>query len=164
MTYMGPYRTADFVLQRTLDTVFKENNGRFFCQVRQNLLQSTYLVECLRQVLEINIFSNLSTGTRNKQNIPLTEETSTHAASVFVHRLVITYGALTHQLTDSGPQLVSMLSGSFWRCLLVRHLTMADHHPEANGQMQGFNERIVAPLRNYVVENQTNWDQFVQPP
>lgn len=94
--------------------------------------------------------------------IPVTTVTSTCATTVFVDNWNIPHDILTYLMTEKGLQFVSKFFAAVTARLGTRHLMTTAYRPQTNGQVERFNRTVVARLRHFVTEHQTNWDQYVQ--
>lgn len=95
--------------------------------------------------------------------IPTWRTTATHAANVFFDHCVISHDISTFLLIDNGPQFVRKFFATICTYLGVKHLTTMAYHPKTNGQVEQYNKTIVTCLCHYIVENQRDWDMFIQP-
>ena len=44
--------------------------------------------------------------------------------------------------------------------LEISNIFTSTYHPQTNGQVERYNRKILAMLRNYVNEHQNDWDEF----
>lgn len=45
----------------------------------------------------------------------------------------------------------------------VKKLKTTTYHPQTNGHTERYNKTIVTRLIHYVVENKSDWDEYVKP-
>jgi len=95
--------------------------------------------------------------------IPVASITAPHVASIFVDHWVIPYGIPEQILSDNGKQFVSKFFAALCAFLGAKLTTTTAYHPQCNGQTERYNKTIIARLRHYVDEHQSDWDEFVQP-
>ena len=95
--------------------------------------------------------------------VPSTKTTAPQVALIFLDNWVIPYGIPSYVLTDNGPQFTSKFFACLCAFLGSKLLNTTAYHPQTNGQAERFNRTIVARMRHYVNEHQTDWDDYVQP-
>lgn len=66
-------------------------------------------------------------------------------------------------LEDNGSQFISKFFQSLCAFLGSKNLTTTAYHLETNGHVESFNKTTIARLRQYVADNQRDWDVYVQP-
>lgn len=101
--------------------------------------------------------------TKMTRCIPLRNTTAATVAAAFLEYWVYAYGAAQYILTDNGKQFVAKFFDSVCGILGSKQYFTSAYHPRTDGQTERFNEAIVQRLRHYVVEPQTEWDQYLQP-
>ena len=91
---------------------------------------------------------------------PLRTITSTSVARAFCNDWVFAYGPPALVLTDRGQQFASKFFLAVCAILGIQKLFTTAYHPRANGQVERYNRTLLNSLRNFVAENQKNWDDF----
>lgn len=95
--------------------------------------------------------------------MPFAKFTVSVVTTVFLEYWIVTYGKSNKILTDKRPQFLSKFSAALCDSMRNRLFTPTEYHLESNGQVEWFNKTLVARLRHYIDENQTDWDLFMQP-
>lgn len=95
--------------------------------------------------------------------VPLTKTTANHVATAFLENWVISYEIPNYLLTDNGLQFVAKFFAAICLYMGLNQVTTTAYHPQTNGQTERYNKTIVARLRHYVAEHQSDWDVYVQP-
>ena len=94
------------------------------------------------------------------QLVPLRTITAYHVAVAFCTHWVFKYGPPRTLLSDNGPQFASRLFQSVCLELGTRNIFTSTYHPQTNGQVERFNRTFLSMVRNYVNDNQTDWDRY----
>lgn len=88
---------------------------------------------------------------------------SSHIASVFLGSWVVPYCKPTKVLAVIGAQFRRRLFAMVRSILGVKHQEKTAYHTLTNAPVEWDNILVVTQLQNYVIDNQKNWDTFVQP-
>lgn len=110
-----------------------------------------------------HVFVYTECYTKLTRAILVTKVSRTYAASIFVDRWVILYGAATYLLTNIEPKLFSNSLAAVCGCLQVPRLTTTAYHPQTNDQVERSSKAIVTGLCHNVAEHMTSSDQFDHP-
>jgi len=84
-----------------------------------------------------------------------------HVARAFTESWVFKYGPPKTLISDNGKQFASKFFQNVCSLLGVTNIFTSTYHPQTNGQVERYNRTILAMLRNYVGEQQDDWDQYV---
>ena len=82
-------------------------------------------------------------------------------AKLFVNEIVPRHGCPTTVLSDRAGSFNSELMEQIYALLNTRKLKTSAYNPHHNGQVEKFNETLVAMLAMYVNKFQTDWDQYL---
>jgi len=88
----------------------------------------------------------------------LSREDAEAVASAFCDTWVASYGPPDTLLTDNGPQLTSTLFRGVFQLMEITDLYSTTYHPQTQGQVERYNQTIVAQLKAYVENHQDTWD------
>lgn len=80
----------------------------------------------------------------------------------FFNDQIMPYLNATSLLSYNGPPFASKLFAALFSLLGTVLTTITAYHPQSNGQTERYNETIVARVRHYVEEHQSNWDAAFQ--
>ncbi|CDF38512.1 unnamed protein product [Chondrus crispus] len=94
------------------------------------------------------------------RTVPLKKISVAHIAQAFVHHWVFLYGPPVKLLSDNGTQFTARFFQNVCRILGIRNVFTNTYHPQANGQVEGFNRTLTSALRKYVGEHPKDWDLF----
>ena len=98
--------------------------------------------------------------TKLTQLVPLRTITAYHVAVAFCTHWVFKYGPPKTLLSDNGTQFASRLFQSVCLEMGTHNLFTSTYHPQTNGQVERFNRTFLSMVRNYINENQTDWDVY----
>ena len=98
--------------------------------------------------------------TKLTQVAPLRTITAYHVAVAFCEVWVFKYGIPRTLLSDNGPQFASKFFTHVCQTLGVTNVFTSAYHPQTNGQVERYNRTLLAMLRNYVNDNQNDWDEY----
>ena len=71
------------------------------------------------------------------------------------------YGVPNELITDQGSQFVSKSFKEFCDKLGITHRRTSPFHPMTDGMVERFNRTFLNMVRNYVDEDQLNWDEHI---
>ena len=94
------------------------------------------------------------------QLVPLRTITAYNVAVAFTTHWVFKYGPPKTLLSDNGSQFASRLFQAVCLELGTRNMFTSAYHPQTNGQVERFNRTFLDMVRNYVNENQSDWDVY----
>lgn len=94
--------------------------------------------------------------------VPVQKITAPHVALVVLERCIIPYGIPNTIMTGNGPQFVSNFFAALCASLQTKLVSTTEYHPQTNGNVERFDKTLVARLRHYIDEHQSNWDTFIQ--
>ena len=98
--------------------------------------------------------------TKLTQVVPLRTITALNVANAFVEHWVFKYGPPETLISDNGSQFASKFFQSVCECLGIANVFTSTYHPQTNGQVERYNRTVLAMLRSYVNEHQTDWDEY----
>ena len=98
--------------------------------------------------------------TKLTQVAALRSITAYHVAVAFCETWVFKYGPPATLLSDNGKQFTSRFFQSVCQLLGLSNVFVSAYHPQANGQTERYNRTILAMLRNYINDNQDDWDRY----
>ena len=101
--------------------------------------------------------------TKLAQVAPLKRITALNVARAFCEIWVFKYGPPKTLLSDNGRQFTSKFFQAVCRSLGVNNAFTSAYHPQTNGQAERYNRTLLASLRNYVDDHQSDWDQYAGP-
>ena len=101
--------------------------------------------------------------TKLAQVAPLKRITALNVARAFCEIWVFKYGPPKTLLSDNGRQFTSKFFQAVCRLLGINNAFTSAYHPQTNGQAERYNRTLLAALRNYVDEHQSDWDQYAAP-
>ena len=85
---------------------------------------------------------------------PLRDITSTTLATVLVDEIITRYGVPAYLHSDQGANLWSEVIKTICKLLGMEQTRTSVYHPQANGQVEGFNRTLEAMLAKIGKENQ----------
>ena len=98
--------------------------------------------------------------TKLTQVAPLRTITAYHVAVAFCEIWVFKYGIPRTLLSDNGAQFASKFFTHVCQTLGITNVFTSAYHPQTNGQVERYNRTLLAMLRNYVNDNQDDWDVY----
>ena len=99
--------------------------------------------------------------TKLTQVVPMKKITAQHVAIAFVEHWVFKYGPPKTLLSDNGSNFASKFFQRMCSYIGVANMYTSTYHPQTNGQVERYNRKILAMLRNYVNEHQDDWNEYV---
>ena len=100
--------------------------------------------------------------TKLTQVVPIKKISAQHVAIAFVEHWVFKYGPLKTLQSDNGSNFASKLFQRMCSYIGVANMYTSTYHPQINVQVERYNRKILAILRNYVNEHQDDWDEYVK--
>jgi transposase InsO family protein len=94
------------------------------------------------------------------KKVPLRTVLALWVARAFCNHWAYAHGPLSSLLTDIGPQFTAKFFLAFSLELGIQKVFTTAYHPQANGQVERYNRKILASLRGYVAHRQEDWDDF----
>jgi len=91
---------------------------------------------------------------------PLARISADDVARAFVGDWVFKYGPPKTLISDNGKQFASKFFQRICSILGVSNIFTSTYHPQTNGQVERYNRTVLAMLRNYVNEHQSDWDRY----
>lgn len=98
--------------------------------------------------------------TKLTQVVTLRTVTANTVAVAFCEAWIFKYGVPKMLLSDNGPQFSARFFQSICVLIGVTNVFTSGYHPKTNGQSERYNRTIVAMLRNYDNEHQSDWDTY----
>ena len=98
--------------------------------------------------------------TKLTQVVPLRTITALSVATAFVEHWVFKYGPPQTLVSDNGSQFASKFFQSVCAYLGIANAFTSTYHPQTNGQVERYNRTVLAMLRSYVNEHQSDWDEY----
>lgn len=89
---------------------------------------------------------------------PLPRVTTKDIIKFMEEKIIYTFGVPKKPVSDNGPQFKSEDFKAFVKDMNFQHIRTTDYHPQSNGMDERFNGTLVKILRNYIDENQRDWD------
>lgn len=69
----------------------------------------------------------------------------------------------SNPLTGSGSKLVSTCFVVLCSTLIVNNIRPTEYEPRINDQAEGFKSTLISRVRDYVCEDEANWDGYLLP-
>ena len=168
-TYYWPHMAADiFETVRNCTTCAK---NRFKLRKRKNPLKLFPATKPLASLCigilgpltkskKRNVFLLVITDrfTKLTRVVPLRKITPYNVAVAFVENWVFAYGPPEAVISDNGKQFAAKFLQAVCGLLGISNVFTSTYHPQTNGQVERYNRKILAMLRNYVNEHQSDWD------
>lgn len=85
--------------------------------------------------------------------IPTAEAAKTHIATIIFDNYIITDRSPELLLIDNGSQFVAKIFQQLCCELKIEHLTTTACHPQARGQEDRYNKKLVASFRHYIADH-----------
>lgn len=89
--------------------------------------------------------------------------TTSKVADIFLHDCIILYGKQSYILKGNGTELTNKFVDRPNTDICAKHLIATAYHPQANGQVQRYNNAILMRLLHYVANIQRECDAFSTP-
>ena len=99
--------------------------------------------------------------TKLTQVVALRTINAYHVAVAFCEAWIFKYGPPKTLLSDNGKQFTSKFFQSVCRLLGLSNIFTSAYHPQTNGQTERYNRTVLAMIRNFVNDNQDDWDRYV---
>jgi len=93
--------------------------------------------------------------------MPITQQDAQTVARTFVERVILTYGTPRILQTDQCANFMSEEFKNTCKILGIRKIQSTAFHPGLQGRIERSYRVVAEYLRQYVKEDQTNWDQWV---
>lgn len=93
--------------------------------------------------------------------LPMPRVTAPLVTTVLLEYWIVPCGIPNTIVTDNGPQIVSKFFAILYASLGAKLMTTTEYHPQCNGQLERFDNNLVARLRHYSNYYQTDWDMYV---
>jgi Integrase zinc binding domain/Integrase core domain len=94
------------------------------------------------------------------KTVPLRTVTALSVSRAFCDHWAYVYGPPVSLLTDDGPQSTAKVLQAVCSELGIRKIFTTAYHPHTNGQVERYNQTILASLRGYFSKRQDDWDDF----
>lgn len=82
-------------------------------------------------------------------------------ARALVQEVVCKYGAPETILSDQGTNFLSATFKEMCKLLRIRKIQTTAYHPESNGALERSHRTLAEYLKNYIGEDQENWDEWL---
>ena len=92
--------------------------------------------------------------------MPLRRIDAYTVAVAIVESWVFKYGPPKTLISDNGKQFTATFFQAFCSLLGISKIFISMYHPQTNVQVERYNRKILAMLRNYVNEHQSDWDRY----
>ncbi|PNF14896.1 hypothetical protein B7P43_G05140 [Cryptotermes secundus] len=93
--------------------------------------------------------------------IPIQQQDAETVAKAFVEEIVLKFGIPQTILTDQGSNFLSELFANICKLLKIKKIKTTAYHPQSNGALERTHRVLVEYLRCFILEDQTNWDQWI---
>jgi hypothetical protein len=93
--------------------------------------------------------------------VPIQQQDAMTVARVFVREFFLKFGIPQIILTDQGCNFLSDLFSSVCKLLRIKRIKTSPFHPQTNGALERSHRVLVEYLRCYILEDQTDWDQWI---
>lgn len=81
----------------------------------------------------------------------------------FLVKVICRYSSIEVLITDQGREFCNSLNDEICQRLGIDHRRTSAYHPQSNGLTERFNQTLITSLVKYTNEEQTNWDNYIQP-
>lgn len=95
--------------------------------------------------------------------VPTSKTIYAHMSTFFFDHSSVWSGITSYLLTDSDAQFTSPFFVTICPLLSVKHLTTTAYNHQTSSQAKRYKKMILTRLRQYVADDQKDWDSFVQP-
>jgi hypothetical protein len=82
-------------------------------------------------------------------------------AKAFVEEIILKFGIPQVLLTDQGSNFLSELFSNECKLLRVKRIKTSAYRPQTNGALERTRRVLAGFLRCYILDNQTDWDQWI---
>ena len=93
--------------------------------------------------------------------VAIQQQDAMTVARVFVEEIVLKFGIPQVILTDQGSNFFSDLFANVCKLLRIKRIKTSSYHPQTNGALERTHRVLVAYLRCYILEDQTDWDKWI---
>jgi hypothetical protein len=93
--------------------------------------------------------------------IPVPRQDAETVAKEFVKHIILKLGTPEKILTDQGLNFLSEVFKNTCKMLRIKKLQTTPFHPESNGSLERSHRVLKEYLRQYIKEDQSNWDEWV---
>ena len=93
--------------------------------------------------------------------VSIAQQDAETIATVFVEKIVLTYGTPQVLQTDQGANFVSEVFTNTCKILIIKKIQSTAFQPESQGSIERSHRILAEYLRHYVKEDQSNWDQWI---
>ena len=94
---------------------------------------------------------------------PLKTITAIEVADLFYRNFICRYGAPDKILTDRGQQFMSKVLQEICNIFQITKLKTSSYRPQTNATVERANSSILAKLRAYIKDDQSNWPELLAP-
>jgi transposase InsO family protein len=94
--------------------------------------------------------------------VPLAEQSADEVAKAFVDNVILIYGAPRTILSDCGSQFLSETFKRICKLLGIRRTQTTTWHSQSNGSNKQTHKGLIEYIRNYVTDDLSNWDLWVE--
>lgn len=99
--------------------------------------------------------------TKFSKAIPLPDQEANTIAKEFVTKIVCEYGIPKKLITDQGTNFLSQIFKDTCKLLRIDKIQTTAYHPESNGALERSHRTLAEYLKNFVDEDQSNWDEWL---
>lgn len=93
--------------------------------------------------------------------IPIPTQDAQTVAEKLVTEVICKYGVPNSILSDQGTNFISETFKNVCKLLKIKKIQTTSYHPQSNGSLERSHAVLAAYLRNYVNEDQSNWDLWL---
>jgi hypothetical protein len=93
--------------------------------------------------------------------VPIKQQDATTIAKAFVEEITLKFGIPQILLTNQGSNFLSELFSTVCKLLKVKRIKTSAYRLQTNGAIERTHRVLIEYLRCYILENQTDWDQWI---
>jgi len=93
--------------------------------------------------------------------VPIEKQDAETVARAFVERIVLLYGTPQNVQKDQGSNFMSEIFRDTCSLLKIKNIQSTSFHPESQGCIERSHRVLPENLRQYVSDDQTDWDSWV---
>jgi hypothetical protein len=93
--------------------------------------------------------------------VPIRQQDAVTVAKALVEEIILKFGIPQTILTDQGSNFMSEVFGNVCKLLKVKRIKCTAYRPQTNGALERTHRVLVEYLRCFILEDQSNWDQWL---
>jgi hypothetical protein len=93
--------------------------------------------------------------------VPIRQQGAVTVAKAFVEEIVLKFGIPQTILTDQGSNFMSEVFVNVCKRLKIEKIKCTAFHPQIDGSLERTHRVLVEYLRCFILEYQSNWDQWL---